>query len=181
MSTDTHFHSIPQDGAPEILNLIVEIAEGDSNKYEYNTEYGIIELDRVLYGPNYYPVNYCDVPSTWNEGDDDPLDVALFSTHPIVPGALVKGRVIGIMEMIDNDEQDHKVICVADNDPRYDHINHVDELAPYQRKDLKTFMETYKIPQTGPGSVKAGGFHGPKKAHEVITESIKAYKEKFGE
>ncbi len=176
---NSHFHSIPQDKAPEILNLIVEIRQGESNKYEYNKDYGILELDRVLYGPFYYPVNYCDVPSTWNDGDNDPLDAVVFSTHSIMPGTLVYGRVIGVMEMIDNGEEDYKIITVNNKDPRYSHIKHVNDLAPYERKDLVTFFETYKIPQTGHGSVKVGNFLGPEQAYEHIKKAILAYKKKF--
>ena len=173
------FHAVEQKDAPEILKLIVEISQGDANKYEYNKDLGTLELDRVLYGPTFYPVNYCDVPQTWNEGDDDPLDAVVFSSYPIVPGALVKGRVIGVMEMIDNDEEDYKVICVNDKDPRYAHVEHVDDLQPYERKDLQTFMEIYKHAQTGPGTVKIGKFLGPKDAYELIEKSMKAYEEKF--
>ncbi|MDX9913157.1 MAG: inorganic diphosphatase [Candidatus Moranbacteria bacterium] len=175
----SHFHTIPQDKAPEILNLIVEIQKGDMNKYEYNKEFGVLELDRVLYGPTFYPVNYCDVPNTWNTGDEDPLDAVVYSSMPIIPGALVKGRVVGIMEMEDNGEVDHKIICVNAKDPRYEHVTHVDELTPYERKDLKTFMEIYKIPQTGKDSVKVGRFLGPEEAHKVIIEAQEEYKKKF--
>ncbi len=175
----SHFHIIKQDTAPEELKLIVEIAKGDSNKYEYNKDYGLIELDRVLYGPMHYPVNYCDVPGTWNVDDNDPLDAVVFSTYPIVPGALVYGRVIGVLEMIDNGEKDYKVITVNSKDPRYEHVKDMGDLAPYEKKDIKTFFETYKIPQTGPGTVEVGEFLGPQDAYKLIEESIEAYKEKF--
>lgn len=179
MASLSHFHRIPQDQAPHILNLIVEISKGDFNKYEYNSELGILELDRVLYGPTYYPVNYCDVPRTWNKGDDDPLDAVVFSTSGIMPGVVVKGRVIGVMKMVDNEERDHKIICVNHKDPRYEHVRHVDDLTPYERKDLKTFMETYKIPQTGIESVKVGRFLGPGEAYVIIEKAIKEYQAKF--
>ncbi len=177
---NSHFHTIPQNKAPEILNLIVEITQGESNKYEYNKELGILELDRVLFGPMFYPVNYCDVPSTWNEGDNDPLDAVVFSTYPVLPGTLVKGRVIGVMEMIDNGEEDYKIITVNSKDPRYAHIDHVDQLAPYERKDIQTFFETYKIPQTGKDTVKVGKFLGPKEAYEHIKKAMDCYNKKFG-
>ncbi len=175
----SHFHNIPQDKAPKELNLIVEIKRGDINKYEYNKEFGVLELDRVLYGPTFYPVNYCDVPNTWNTGDNDPLDAVVFSSMPILPGTLVKGKVIGMMEMIDNGEIDHKIICINTKDPRYEHVKHVKDLTPYERKDLKTFMEIYKIPQTGKDTVKVGKFLGPKNAYETINEAIGEYKKKF--
>jgi len=177
----SHFHRIKQDDAPQILNLFVEIQKGSVNKYEYNKEVGILELDRVLEGPTVYPTNYCDVPSTWNSGDNDPLDAVLFSSgEPLMPGILAKGRVIGMMEMLDGGEVDHKIICVNAKDARYDHVTHVDQLAPYERKDLATFMEIYKFAIKGPGAVKIGEFLGPEKAYELIKESMAEYEKKFG-
>lgn len=175
------FHAIEQKDAPKVLKLIVEISKGDCNKYEYNGELGALELDRVLYGPMVYPVNYCDVPQTWNLGDNDPLDAVIFSSAPIVPGVIAKGRVVGVMEMEDNGESDYKVVCVNAKDPRYDHVDHVNDLTEYERKDLKTFMETYKIPQTGKDSVKVGDFLGPNEAYKIIEDSLEQYKKKFAQ
>ncbi len=176
---NSHFHSIPQNKAPQILNLIVEISRGDFIKYEYNHELGILEVDRVLFGPVHFPIVYCDVPQTWNKEDDDPLDAVVFTSGNIVPGALVKGRVIGVMEMEDNGEMDNKIITVNEADPRYKDINHVDQLRPFEKKDMQTFFETYKYAQTGPGTVKVGNFLGPQKAYELIEQAIQDYREKF--
>lgn len=175
------FHSVKQSKAPDQLSVIVEISQGDYNKYEYNHELGVLELDRVLYGPLFYPVNYCDVPGTWNDGDGDPLDAILFSSKPIVPGALVTGRVIGALEMIDNGEVDHKIMCVNAKDPRFEHVHAVEDLTPYQRKDVQSFFELYKIPQTGRDTVKVGKFMSKEEAAGFITECIDAYAKKFGD
>ncbi len=173
------FHRVQQKKAPEHLSLIVEIGQGDYNKYEYNHDLDVLELDRVLYGPLFYPVNYCDVPGTWNDGDNDPLDALLFSSRPIVPGALATGRVIGALEMIDNGEVDHKIVCVNAKDPRFDHVNEVEDLTPYQRKDVVTFFELYKIPQTGKQSVQVGKFMSKADTAAFIQTCIDAYDKKF--
>lgn len=173
------FHAVNQTKAPEILKLIVEISRGDFVKYEYNHEYGVIEVDRVLYGPIHYPVVYADVPQTWNDSDGDPLDAVVYTTGNIVPGALVTGRVVGVMGMIDNDEEDSKIICVNDKDPRYQNITDISDMNQYELKDLQTFMETYKYAQTGPGTVKITGFENKEKAYELIRNSMDAYKKKF--
>lgn len=179
MKNTSLFHRIQQQKAPENLSLIVEISEGDYNKYEYNHELDVLELDRVLYGPLFYPVNYCDVPGTWNQYDNDPLDALLFSSTPVVPGVLVTGRVIGAMEMIDNGEVDHKIVCVNAKDPRFEHVKTIDDLTPYQRKDAVTFFELYKIPQTGKDTTKVGKFMNFEETSKFITECIKAYEDKF--
>ncbi len=179
MKNTSLFHRVQQKKAPDTLSLIVEIGEGDYNKYEYNHDLDVLELDRVLYGPLFYPVNYCDVPGTWNKYDNDPLDALLFSSKPIIPGAMVSGRVIGAMEMIDNGEIDHKIVCVNAKDPRFEHVQTIDDLTPYQRKDIVTFFELYKIPQTGKDTTKVGKFMNKEEAGVFISECIKMYEEKF--
>ena len=72
------------------------------------------------------------------------------------------------MGMEDNGEGDDKIICVNSKDPRYSNIEHVDQLREYERKDLQTFMETYKYAQTGPGTVKITGFFVPEKTYQII-------------
>ncbi|OGC51441.1 hypothetical protein A2982_02635 [candidate division WWE3 bacterium RIFCSPLOWO2_01_FULL_39_13] len=173
------FHGIKQDKAPQVLKLVSEIAKGDFVKYEYNNEYGVLEVDRILYGPVHYPVVYADVPRTWNTHDGDPLDAVVYTTGNIVPGAIVHGRVVGLMGMLDNNEEDSKIICVNDRDPRYSHVNGVKDLPEYELKDLQTFMETYKYAQTGPGTVKITGFKDKEEAYKLIEWSMKEYEKKF--
>jgi inorganic pyrophosphatase len=179
MSEQSFFHKIQQNPASGELSLIVEISKGDYNKYELNHELGILELDRVLYGPLFYPVHYCDVPGTWNDGDGDPLDALLFNSAPLTPGALVAGRIIGAMEMVDNGEVDHKIICVSAHDPRYEHVKTLEDLTPYERKDIVTFFELYKVPQTGRDSVKVGEFLDKDAAIAFTATCVEAYKKKF--
>lgn len=175
------FHTIKQDQAPKIIKVITEISKGDSVKYELNHEHGVLEVDRVLYGPVHYPVVYADMPGTWNKHDGDPLDVVIYTSGNIVPGVLVYGRVIGLLHMIDNGEEDHKIVCVNDRDPRYNHVNTVDDLLEYERKDLVTFMETYKYAQSGPGSIEVPGFAGVEEAYEYIKECQQEYKKLFSQ
>ncbi|NCT55354.1 inorganic diphosphatase [bacterium] len=179
MELRTHFHIIPQEQAPKILNLVVEIQKGDFIKYEYREEYGILEVDRVLHGPVHYPVIYCDVPRTWNKHDNDPLDAVLFTTGNLIPGSMVAGRVVGMMEMVDNGQKDHKIITVNNVDPRYDHVKSLDDLPPWRLKDMQHFFEIYKHAQTGPQSVTVGNFLGPKEAYIHILKSMEDYNEKF--
>jgi len=173
------FYKIKQDNAPEIINVVIEITKGDYNKYELNKEYGILECDRVLYGPTAYPVNYADVPRTWNTPDNDPADAVVFSTYPLLPGSLVEARVVGLMEMIDNGESDNKIITVNNNDPRFNDVKDVSDLPEWNIKDLKTFFEIYKYAQTGPGTVQVPGVLGKEEAQKFVMQVIEDYKKKF--
>ena len=180
MNPHSLFHSVPQDKAPKILNLIVEIEKGGFIKYEYDHKMGVLVCDRILHGPVHFPVNYCDVPRTWNKFDKDPLDAVVYSKGNIMPGTLVRGRVIGIMEMEDTGEWDSKIICVNDADPRYNHVQELTDLREWDLKDLKSFFETYKIAQKGFGTVKVGNFLGREEAYKVIEQALKDYEVEFG-
>ncbi|MCH1928211.1 inorganic diphosphatase, partial [Shewanella sp. C31] len=49
---------------------------------------GVIKLDRVLPGAQFYPGDYGFIPSTLAE-DGDPLDGIVLSTYPLMPGVVV--------------------------------------------------------------------------------------------
>jgi len=59
------------ESAPIIVNAVVEIPTGSSNKYEYDVRLRVFRLDRVLYSPVHYPADYGFIPSTLAE-DSDP-------------------------------------------------------------------------------------------------------------
>ena len=57
--------------APAEINAVIEIARGDTNKYEYDKELNVFRLDRNLYSPVHYPGDYGFIPSTSSD-DGDP-------------------------------------------------------------------------------------------------------------
>jgi inorganic pyrophosphatase len=44
------------------LDVTIEIPKNSNVKYEYNRKTGKISVDRILYGPNFYPANYGFIP-----------------------------------------------------------------------------------------------------------------------
>ena len=72
------------DLAPVIVNMIVEIPQGSSNKYEFDHELGVFKLDRTLYSPLFYPFDYGWICDTLAE-DGDPLDILVITTQPTFP------------------------------------------------------------------------------------------------
>ena len=57
----------------------------------------------------FIPQTYCD--------DKDPLDVLVMMQEPVVPMCFLRVRPIGVMHMIDQKEQDDKIIAVHLDDP----------------------------------------------------------------
>ena len=179
MPNQNLFHSLPPGPKPPSkVCCLVEIPRGGSNKYEYRRETGAFFLDRVLYEAIFYPTEYGFIPQTWSKEDDDPLDIMVLSTQPTFPGCIIAARPIGVLKMIDSGERDYKIIAVPYNDPRLNHIKGLSEVNPHFKKEVESFWSTYA--QLEPKKeIKILGWGGVNKAHEVIENAIKAYKERF--
>jgi inorganic pyrophosphatase len=169
-------HVLPPfvDEEKKIAHAIVENNARSLNKYELITETGQLKLDRVGYSPLAYPFAYGAIPMTWDE-DNDPLDVVIANvTEQFVPGSLMEVRVIGLMKFIDNGEVDDKIIGVASDDRRNDHITTVEDLGEYFKTETKYFWEKYKeLKKPGTGVVKE--FFGADEAVKVINECKERY------
>jgi inorganic pyrophosphatase len=157
-----------------IVNTIVEVSTGSINKYELITESGQLKLDRVGYSSLSYPFTYGAIPQTWDL-DNDPLDIEIVNiTEPLVPGSLVEARIIGAMKFIDGGEVDDKIIAVLNDDKRVEHINTIDDLGEYFKKETKYYWENYKALKK-PGSGVVGEFLGFEEAKRIIHESEDRY------
>ena len=131
------------DGAPEVVQAIIEIPKDCHIKYEVDKETGLLRLDRFLYSAVHYPGDYGFIPQTlWEDGD--PLDILVLTQRPVYPMTLVTVRVIGVLRMIDGDEKDDKVIAVYDNDPRYAEYQSIRDIPNHTLKELRHFFERYK-------------------------------------
>lgn len=172
------WHQItPGSDVPTSVNAIIEITNGSKGKYEIDKETGLLILDRVLSSSVVYPANYGFIPQTYCD-DKDPLDILVICSVDIIPLTLVEAKVIGVMTMVDGGEQDDKVIAVAKNDPIYNYINDMDELAPHMMKEIVQFFQSYKALEEK--TVIVDGIHGREKAQEILLESIELYKKEFG-
>jgi inorganic pyrophosphatase len=171
------WHDIsPGKKTPDEINVIVEIAKGSKNKYEVDKETGLIALDRVAHTAQDFPFDYGFVPQTyWH--DNDPLDVVLLTTYPLLPGILVKARPVALMNMIDSGEGDDKIIAVPVDDPRWSDVTDLGDLNKHTLKEIEHFYSTYKKLQNK--EVTVTGFKGRSDALSVVAEGIKLYSEKF--
>lgn len=125
------------------VEALIEIPMGSQNKYEVNKKTNKIKLDRVLYSAVFYPAEYGYIENTLAM-DGDPIDILVFTTYPTFPGCYVDARIIGGMDMVDDGAQDIKIMAVCANDPRYDHVHSLDDIAPHILKEVVTFFSTYK-------------------------------------
>lgn len=81
------------------------------------------------------------------------------------------------MHMVDNGEQDDKIIAVAKNDQSINYINDISELPPHTMKEIVRFFQDYKALENK--NVTIEHLLGVKYAHKVIYESIELYNKTF--
>jgi inorganic pyrophosphatase len=134
---------IPAQPKPGLINVLIEIAGGSKNKYEYDKDLQAFALDRVLYSSVKYPYDYGFVPNTLAD-DGDPLDGMVIMDEPTFPGCVIAARPIGMLEMIDGGDRDEKILCVADKDPRYAHVKSLKDVAPHRLEEIAEFFRSYK-------------------------------------
>ncbi len=134
---------IPAQPKPGVVNVLIEIAGGSQNKYEYDKDLQAFALDRVLYSSVKYPYDYGFIPNTLAD-DGDPLDGMVIVDEPTFPGCVIAARPIGYLEMIDGGDRDEKILCVPDKDPRYSHVKSLKDLAPHRLEEIAEFFRSYK-------------------------------------
>jgi inorganic pyrophosphatase len=158
---------------PEDINVIIEVPiGGEPIKYEMDKEAGTLVVDRFLYTPMRYPGNYGFVPHTLSE-DGDPIDVLVANTRPIVPGAVINVRPIGVLRMQDDAGGDEKIIAVPSPKltQRYANVKNYDQLPQITIEQIQHFFEHYKDLEPGKW-VKTLGWGDAAEARSLILEAI---------
>jgi inorganic pyrophosphatase len=173
----THpWHDVPiGESAPEEFNAIVEIPKGSKVKYELDKETGMLLVDRVLYSSVVYPANYGFIPRTLGD-DDDPLDMLIMMQEPVQPLSILRVKPIGMMPMVDDGENDEKIICVHLEDPAYNSYQHYEELPEHVTQELQRFFRDYKTLENK--EVTVGKMSGPEEARETLRNAMDLYEKK---
>ena len=157
----------------KIYEAIIEIPMGTKNKYEIDKEHNRIKLDRVLYSPMTYPAEYGYIERTLAK-DGDPLDILVLASSKTFPGCVVDARIVGFLDMMDNDEKDEKIIAVVDSDPRFSHVLDITDIQKHTLREIKHFFKTYKDLQQNK-KVEVFEFYDKIDALELIEECKKRY------
>ena len=166
-------HLGPGPKSPEVVNAIVEIPTGSRIKYEIDHETGLVHVDRVLFSPFHYPAEYGFIPGTLAP-DGDPCDVLVLINGSTYPGVVIRARPVGVLRMHDDKGQDDKVLCVAADDPNYQHVNELTDLPPHFMKEVEHFFLTYKDLEEK--DVHTDGWEGREAACAFVQQCVAAFK-----
>ena len=169
-------HVRPGKKLPHECNVIIEIPQNsDPVKYEIDKDSGALMVDRFVATLMRYPCNYGYIPDTIAD-DGDAVDVLVITPFPLVHGAVIACRVIGMLSMSDEGGDDAKLIAVSVDKltPLYRDVKTYQDLPEITLAQIKHFFELYKALEPGKW-VKVNGWEGIEAAHQEITNGLAAY------
>ncbi len=139
------------DKAPEEVNVVIEVPTGSEPiKYEMDKASGALVVDRFLYTSMHYPGNYGFIPNTLSD-DGDPCDVIVVNHRAIIPGAIMRCRIIGVLIMEDEAGGDEKLLAVPAPKltQRYVKVLNYTDLPEITIQQVEHFFAHYKDLEPG--------------------------------
>lgn len=179
------------DGYPALnpdgsVNVVVEIPAGTTAKYEVDKASGVLRWERTRGALRTieflgYPGNYGMVPSTIlpqdEGGDGDPLDVLVLGAA-LARGSVVRVRLIGVLRMLDEGENDDKLIAVpvqVDRESSFTELEDVSELGD-RHPEAKRIIELWFSAYEGPAVVELKGWSGSAEAIALLSNACSSYR-----
>lgn len=166
----------PGKNPPQDVFVVVEVPmHSPPIKYEFDKDTGAMFVDRFIHTGMQYPCNYGFIPKTLS-GDGDPIDVLVYSTYPVMSGAVIAVQPIGVLITEDESGNDEKILAIptAKIDPFVAHIASYTDLPEIFIQKINHFFENYKKLEQGKW-VRVSGWRSKQDAIDIISESIKRY------
>ncbi|MFT6137905.1 MAG: inorganic pyrophosphatase [Vicingaceae bacterium] len=163
------------------VTMLVEIPAGTVDKYELNKTNSQIERDSIDGEPrtiNYlgYPANYGMIRETVLPyelgGDGDPLDIISIGP-PAKIGETIDSKIIGVLKLKDNGEQDDKLIGINRNSSLsgVNSLQELDEKYP----GISTIIETWFTYYKGKGMMVSSGYKDKNTAEKIYSTAKQSF------
>lgn len=162
------------------LRVVIETPRGSRNKYSYDPECDCMQLSTVLPEGMVFPYDFGFVPSTLGQ-DGDPLDILVLMDEPVVPGCVVRARVIGDIEAKQKEKEggwtrNDRLIAVATHAQTHNGARKLGDLRPHLMNEIKEFFVTYN--KLRDRKFKCKDDVAPETACKLIDAGIKRFKKK---
>jgi inorganic pyrophosphatase len=133
---------------------------------------GALFVDRSLHTAMFYPGNYGFIPHTLSE-DGDPIDVLVISAVPVIAGAVVRCRPVGVLVMQDQAGPDEKIVAVPVDDlhPFHTGVRSYSDLPAILLQQIEHFFQHYKDLEPSKWT-KIGDWQDAAFAEKLIVEAI---------
>jgi inorganic pyrophosphatase len=182
MSPRSARHTILSEIAPfgekdDELRVVIETPKGSRNKYDYDPECDCLELGTVLPEGMVFPYDFGFVPSTLGE-DGDPLDILILMDAPVVPGCIVRAKLLGAIEAMQKDKgekwaRNDRLIAVATHAQTHQDLKSFKDLRPHLLEEIKGFFVDYNKLRSR--KFKPQNEAGLRKARKLVEAGIKAF------
>lgn len=178
---------------PNVVHAYIEITPFDLMKYEVDKVTGYLRVDRPqrtssqppsLYG--FIPRTYCgrrvgELTPKAKYGDGDPLDICVFSERPIAKSEVIlNARVVGGLQLLDDDEADDKIVAVVENDSFWNNVRDIDGMSETVMERLRHYFATYKLIPGQENRISVEATFDRAHAITVIQAAILDYEEEYG-
>ncbi len=180
------------DDPPGWVNAYIEITPYDLVKYEVDKVTGYLMVDRpqrtssqppTLYG--FIPRTYCgkriaELSPQAERGDHDPLDICVISERPINRAEVIlRTKVIGGIQMIDQGEADDKIVAVLRNDQLWRDAEDISDIPKPLVARIRHYFATYKMREGEPNRVSIEQIYGKEHALAVVQAAMDDYAEEY--
>jgi inorganic pyrophosphatase len=169
----------PFDRESSDLKIVIETPKGSRNKYKYEPDNDCLELTTALPEGMNFPYDFGFVPSTLGP-DGDPLDVLVLMDAPVVPGCVIRGRLIGVMKAQQRDKGENewvrndRLIAVACHAQTHQDEKSLKDLRPHLTDEIGDFFIDYN--KTRNREFEQLDLCGPKKAMKIVEDGMKLFK-----
>jgi inorganic pyrophosphatase len=184
MQTRTARHTVLSEIAPfnedGELRVVIETPRGSRSKYSYDPDCDCMQLSTVLPEGLVFPYDFGFIPSTLGD-DGDPLDILVLMEASVIPGCVVRARLIGAIEA-EQKENGHgwtrndRLIAVATHAQTHEKARTLSDLRPHLVDEIREFFVTYNKLRDRKFRVKHEA--SPDKAQRLIKEGMKVFKKK---
>jgi inorganic pyrophosphatase len=161
------------------LRIVIETPKGSRNKYKYEPECDCLELTNVLPEGKIFPYDFGFIPSTIGP-DGDPLDVLVLMDAPVVPGCVIRSRLLGVIKARQRDKEQNewvrndRLIAVACHAQTHQDAKSVKDLRPHLSDEIVAFFVDYnKIRGREFEQLDLGG---PRKAMKIVEDGAATFK-----
>jgi len=81
-------------------------------------------------------------------------------------------RPVGMLEMVDQQEPDQKILAVAHRNPRFDQMETIDHVFPHSLREIEHFFDIYKELEGKRTEIR--GVAGPARGARALFKSASA-------
>jgi inorganic pyrophosphatase len=159
------------------LRVVIETPKGSRNKYDYDPECDCLDLATVLPEGMSFPYDFGFVPSTLGE-DGDPLDILVLMDAPVVPGCVIRARLVGAIEgkqkaKGEEWQRNDRLIAVATHAQTHEDVKSLEDLRPHLVDEIKAFFIDYN--RLRGRKFKPLTLSGPGKSRKLIKSGMAAF------